>query len=68
MRDENGKTIVEYDWTDIAKLNYDNAEMRAEMEKSMRFWLDRMIASNGTVTVNGNNLSMGGYATAIFLQ
>ena len=30
--------------------------------------LDRMIASNGTVTVNGNNLSMGGYATAIFLQ
>ena len=68
MRDENGKTIVEYDWTDIAKLNYDNAEMRAEMEKSMRFWLDRMIASNGTVTVNGNNLSMGGYATAVFLQ
>lgn len=41
VRDENGKTIVQYDWTDIAKLNYDNHDMRAEMEKSMRFWLDR---------------------------
>ena len=36
-----GKTVVEYDWTDIAKLNYGSADMRAEMEKSMRFWLDR---------------------------
>ncbi len=41
VRDEQGHTIVEYDWTDIAKLNYDCAEMRAEMEKCMRFWLDR---------------------------
>ena len=43
VRDAEGKTIVEYDWTDIAKLNYDNKDMRAEMEKSMRFWLDRGI-------------------------
>ena len=41
VRDAEGNTIVEYDWTDIAKLNYGNADMRAEMEKSMRFWLDR---------------------------
>lgn len=41
VRDENGKTIVQYDWTDIAKLNYDNHDMRAEMEKAMRFWLER---------------------------
>ena len=41
VRDAEGNTIVEYDWTDIAKLNYANADMRAEMEKSMRFWLDR---------------------------
>ena len=41
VRDADGNTIVEYDWTDIAKLNYDNADMRAEMEKSMRFWLER---------------------------
>ena len=41
VRDADGNTIVEYDWTDIAKLNYANADMRAEMEKSMRFWLER---------------------------
>ncbi len=38
-----GKTIVEYDWTDIAKLNYANPEMRDAMASSMRFWLDRGI-------------------------
>lgn len=27
-------------WTDVADLNYDNQEMRAEMIKSMKFWLD----------------------------
>ena len=41
VRDENGNTIVEYDWTDIAKLNYANSDMRREMQNSMRFWLDR---------------------------
>lgn len=43
VRDENGKTIVQYDWTDIAKLNYNNHDMRAEMEKCMRFWMERGI-------------------------
>ena len=41
IRDENGETVVQYDWTDIAKLNYDNHEMRAEMLKCMRFWVDK---------------------------
>lgn len=43
LRDSLGNTVVEYDWTDIAKLNYESKEMRVEMEKSMRFWLDRGI-------------------------
>ena len=43
VRDAEGNTVVEYDWTDIAKLNYSNKDMRSEMEKSMRFWLDRGI-------------------------
>lgn len=43
VRGSDGKTIVEYDWTDIAKLNYGNSDMRAEMEKCMRFRLDRGI-------------------------
>ena len=40
VRDAEGKTIVEYDWTDIAKLNYANKDMRSEMEKSMRFGIE----------------------------
>ncbi len=43
VRDSLGNTIVQYDWTDIAKLNYENADMRAEMERSMRFWLEQGI-------------------------
>lgn len=42
-RDSLGNTIVQYDWTDIAALNYDNEDMRHEMRESMRFWLDRGI-------------------------
>ena len=43
VRDEEGNTIVEYDWDDIAKLNYENADMRAEMKRCMDFWLQRGI-------------------------
>lgn len=28
------------DWTDVADLNYDNADMRLEMIKSMKFWVE----------------------------
>jgi len=42
-RDSLGNTIVEYDWTDIAKLNYDNQDMRAAMKDAMHFWVDRDI-------------------------
>ena len=41
IRDDEGNTIVQYDWTDIAKLNYDCPEMRAEMLNCMRFWVDK---------------------------
>ena len=43
VRDEEGNIVVEYDWTDIAKLNYENQDMRAEMEKCMNFWVDKGI-------------------------
>ena len=39
-RDSLGNLMVQYDWTDISKLNYDNQEMRAEMKKSMHWWMD----------------------------
>ena len=41
VRDEQGNIVIEYDWTDIAKLNYENQDMRAEMEKCMNFWVDK---------------------------
>ena len=40
-RDSLGHTIVEYDWTDIAKLNYDTPEVGAAMRECMSFWVKR---------------------------
>lgn len=39
-RDSLGNLMVQYDWYDIAKLNYDNQDMRKEMLRCMRFWTD----------------------------
>lgn len=39
-RDSLGNTIVQYDWYDIAALNYDDPNMRLEMIKSMSWWMD----------------------------
>ena len=41
LRDSLGNTVVEYDWTDIAKLNYENRDMRRAMTDAMHFWVDR---------------------------
>ena len=46
-RDSLGNLMVQYDWTDISKLNYDNPDMRNEMKRSMRWWLDS-IGIDGT--------------------
>ena len=32
----------ETDWTDVAELNYDNADMRRAMIADMRYWMDTM--------------------------
>jgi glycosidase len=37
--DSLGEIPFIYDWTDVAKLNYDNAEMRKEMTESMKYWV-----------------------------
>lgn len=39
-RDSLGNLMVQYDWTDISKLNYDNQDMRDAMLKAMRWWMD----------------------------
>lgn len=38
----NGEIESPYDWTDTAKLNYDNYEMRAEMIRCMQYWVEDM--------------------------
>ncbi len=38
-RDSLGNLMVQYDWTDISKLNYDNQDMRKEMQRCMRWWM-----------------------------
>lgn len=39
-RDSLGNLMVQYDWTDISKLNYDNEDMRREMLRCMHWWMD----------------------------
>ena len=40
---EKGLPIVEYDWTDIAKLNYENQDMRLAMIDALKFWVEKGI-------------------------
>lgn len=40
MRDSLGNLVVNYDWYDIAELNYDNVDMRAAMTDAMAWWVD----------------------------
>ena len=41
MDEKTGLPIVEYDWTDIAKLNYNNYEMREAMIDALKFWIEK---------------------------
>ena len=41
MRDENGNTVVNYDWYDIAELNYGKREVWDAMADQMRFWMEK---------------------------
>ena len=39
--DSLSKPIAPYDWTDVAKLNYSNPQMREAMIQAMKFWVVR---------------------------
>lgn len=39
-RDRQGNLVVQYDWTDISKLNYENEDMRNAMLAQMQWWMD----------------------------
>ena len=38
-QDERGNVVTPYDWTDTAKLDYKNAEMRRAMIDALEFWI-----------------------------
>lgn len=38
-KDSLGNIVAPYDWTDVADLNYDNADMRTAMIQDMLFWI-----------------------------
>ena len=38
--DSTGQMISPFDWTDVAKLNYDNPDMRAAMIDALKFWVE----------------------------
>jgi glycosidase len=39
VKDKNGSIVAPFDWTDVAKLDYTNPQMRAAMVDAMKFWL-----------------------------
>ncbi|MBR6017471.1 MAG: alpha-glucosidase C-terminal domain-containing protein [Paludibacteraceae bacterium] len=41
-RDSLGNLMVQYDWTDISKLDYHNQDMRQAMLQAMRWWMDEV--------------------------
>jgi len=38
-RDDEGNFVSPYDWSDVADLNYDNADMRQAMIDALKFWV-----------------------------
>lgn len=37
--DENGEVVSPFDWTDTAKLDYNNPKLRAKVTDAMKFWI-----------------------------
>ncbi len=41
VRDSVGEPVVQYDWWDIAKLNYASEDVRKEMKEVQKFWIEK---------------------------
>ncbi len=41
VRDSVGEPVVQYDWWDIAKLNYACEDVRKEMKEVQKFWIEK---------------------------
>ena len=42
VHDSEGEITYPFDWSDVAELDFDNYAMRAEMIKSMQFWVEEV--------------------------
>ncbi len=40
VHDQNGNIVSPYDWTDVAKLDYSNPQMRDSMIAAMKYWVE----------------------------
>ncbi len=40
VHDENGNIVSPYDWTDVAKLDYTNEQLRDSMIAAMKYWIE----------------------------
>ena len=39
VQDSTGKILAPFDWTDVAKLNFENKDMRTAMIDAMKYWI-----------------------------
>ncbi|MCL2098081.1 MAG: alpha-amylase family glycosyl hydrolase [Bacteroidales bacterium] len=54
ITDSLGNFVIEYDWTDIAKLNYNNNDMRRAMIDAMLYWIKETHIDGFRCDVAGN--------------
>ena len=54
VRDSSGKPVAPFDWTDVAKLNYNNPAMRKAMIHDMKYWIDTANIDGFRCDVAGN--------------
>ncbi|MDR0295156.1 MAG: alpha-amylase [Prevotellaceae bacterium] len=54
VTDSLGNFVVEYDWTDISKLNFDNKDMRRAMADAMLYWVKEANIDGFRCDVAGN--------------
>ena len=41
MKDSTGKILAPFDWTDVAKLDYANKDLRVAMIDAMKYWVEK---------------------------
>ena len=54
VTDSLGDFVIEHDWTDIAKLNYSNHDMRRAMIEAMLYWINETHIDGFRCDVAGN--------------